>query len=273
MHICDITSILCSRTVGCIIVLRPFDLGHFEHGQLAYHHCSWASLLGSLPVLNAHSFASNWQLPFLNQRKGENGRRIFFHDQISTKECAGREDRTRNRLLARTYAHQRHSKAWNKWGLPPQKHLQISIQVNWDFNRIAKWFEIASHAFLVFKISPGVAPGPPYKNRYTGKFWISLLYPTSVPRRHPHPNHQTDAKHVVICWASAYDNLWFCDPTGFICSLRVELPLPPHFSPIFILLLGYGYCFVKVLVSFQVFFFFFFAGSGKFYWLSKFSTE
>ena len=102
---------------------------------------------------------------------------------------------------------QSHSKAWNNWGLPPQKHLQISIQVNWDFNRIAKWSEMASHALLVFKISPGVAPGPPYKNRYTGKFWISLLYPTSVPRRHPHPNHHTDAKHVVICWASAYDNL------------------------------------------------------------------
>ena len=36
------------------------------------------SLLGCLPVLSAHSFASNWQLPFLNQRKGENGRRNYF---------------------------------------------------------------------------------------------------------------------------------------------------------------------------------------------------
>ena len=44
---------------GCIIVLRPFDLGHFERGQLAYPHCSWASLLGSLPVLSAYSLASN----------------------------------------------------------------------------------------------------------------------------------------------------------------------------------------------------------------------
>ena len=41
-------------------------------GQLTYPHC-WASLLGSLSVLSAHSFASNWQLPFLTQRKGENG--------------------------------------------------------------------------------------------------------------------------------------------------------------------------------------------------------
>ena len=30
---------------------------------------TWASLLGSLPVLSVHSYASNWQLPFLNQRK------------------------------------------------------------------------------------------------------------------------------------------------------------------------------------------------------------
>ena len=37
-----------------------------------------ASLLGSLLVLSAHSFARNWQLLFLNQRKRENGRRNFF---------------------------------------------------------------------------------------------------------------------------------------------------------------------------------------------------
>ena len=42
--------------------------GHFRCGQLTYPHCSWASLLCSLPVFSAHSFASNWQLPFLNQR-------------------------------------------------------------------------------------------------------------------------------------------------------------------------------------------------------------
>ena len=56
----------------------PHFSGHFGHGQLTYPHCSWASLLGSLPVLSAHSFASNWQLPFLNQRKGENGGRNYF---------------------------------------------------------------------------------------------------------------------------------------------------------------------------------------------------
>ena len=45
-------------------------LGNFGCGQLTYPHRCSASLLGSLPVLSAHSFASNWQLPFLNQQKG-----------------------------------------------------------------------------------------------------------------------------------------------------------------------------------------------------------
>ena len=67
----------------CFTALRHI-LGHFGRGQLTYPHCSWASLLGRLPVLSAHSFANNWQLPFLSQRKGKNGRTFFFRDQIST---------------------------------------------------------------------------------------------------------------------------------------------------------------------------------------------
>ena len=84
----------------CFMALQH-TLGHFGRGQLPLPHCSWASLVGSLPVFSAHSFASYWQLLFLNQRKRENGRRIFFHDQISMKECAGRGERTRGRLHAK----------------------------------------------------------------------------------------------------------------------------------------------------------------------------
>ena len=61
----------------CFTALQHI-LGHFGRGQLTWPHCSWASLLDSLPVLSAHSFASNWQLLFLNQRKRENGRRNVF---------------------------------------------------------------------------------------------------------------------------------------------------------------------------------------------------
>ena len=61
----------------CLTALQHI-LGHFRRGQLTYPHCPWASLLGTLPVLSAHYFASNWQLLFLNQRKRENGRRNVF---------------------------------------------------------------------------------------------------------------------------------------------------------------------------------------------------
>ena len=36
----------------------------------------------------AHSFARNWQLPFLNQPKGENDLRKLFHDQSARKNIA-----------------------------------------------------------------------------------------------------------------------------------------------------------------------------------------
>ena len=42
----------------CFTALQHI-LGHFGHGQLPLPHCSWASPLGSLPVLSAHSLASN----------------------------------------------------------------------------------------------------------------------------------------------------------------------------------------------------------------------
>ena len=57
--------------------------GHFGHCQLTHPHCSWANLQANLPVLSAYSFASNWQLLFLNQWKGKNGCRNYF---ISIKE-------------------------------------------------------------------------------------------------------------------------------------------------------------------------------------------
>ena len=67
---------VCLLLCWCFTALRHFS-GHFRCGQLTYPHWSWASLLGSLPVLSAHSFSSNLQLPFLNQRKGENGIRVI----------------------------------------------------------------------------------------------------------------------------------------------------------------------------------------------------
>ena len=49
------------ETSCCVGVLRPFDIFQVIAGtvKLTYPHCSWASLLRSLPVLSTHSFASN----------------------------------------------------------------------------------------------------------------------------------------------------------------------------------------------------------------------
>ena len=49
-------------------------------GAISYpnHTVPGQASWGSLPVLSAHSFASNWQLLFLNLRKRENGRRNCF---------------------------------------------------------------------------------------------------------------------------------------------------------------------------------------------------
>ena len=53
--------------------------GHVERGQFTSPYVHWASLV--LQAVNqycAHSFTRNWQLPFLNQWKGENDRRKYF---------------------------------------------------------------------------------------------------------------------------------------------------------------------------------------------------
>ena len=52
--------------------------------------------LGKPPRQFTSTFASNWQLPFLNQGKEENGRRDYFI-QSPRKNVAGREDPTCHR--------------------------------------------------------------------------------------------------------------------------------------------------------------------------------
>ena len=66
-------------TFSLISVLRPFNTFYVISGR--------ASLIGSLPVLSAQSFASNWQLLFLNQRKRVNGHRIFSWPSLSKRMC------------------------------------------------------------------------------------------------------------------------------------------------------------------------------------------
>ena len=62
-------------------ILRPKStlLRSFHDDYLTYSHFPWQSLsLRRLTRICTHTFASNWQLPFLNQRMGENDRNNYF---------------------------------------------------------------------------------------------------------------------------------------------------------------------------------------------------
>ena len=49
-----------------------------NYGHVEMAHRSWVGFLSCLPVRGAYPFASNWQLPNIHQRQGENGRRNDF---------------------------------------------------------------------------------------------------------------------------------------------------------------------------------------------------
>ena len=65
------------QTVTFVVVVVLLFYVHGKHlrsyrdGQLTLPHFSWAGLdlLSGKPVFRAHTFASNWQLPFLKKRK------------------------------------------------------------------------------------------------------------------------------------------------------------------------------------------------------------
>ena len=122
----------------CFTALRHFS-GHFGPGQLTYPHCSWASLLCRLLGLYAHSFASNWQLPFFNQQKGENGHRNFLMTLSPWNNVARCEDQSKSRILVYTVSPD--LSVWNDLCL--QQKL-TSAQA--DQSSLSAWRNLASLA-------------------------------------------------------------------------------------------------------------------------------
>ena len=115
-----------------------------------------------------------------------------------------------------------------------KSEILIALQNDPRWHLLHSWFS---------KFPRVCPPGPPYKKRYMGKFWISFFYPTSVPRRHLHPlsSAHTGTKTLLfarhLIWQSMI--LW-----SVVLSVAC---LPPPFSPILrLLLLGNGYCYTKV---------------------------
>ena len=85
---------ICPKTyAGWLVVLVFYSPStHFRSFQARSVNLatlSWANLLGSVPVLSAHLFPSNWQIPFLNRRKGENSCRNIFMTKSQQKNVAG----------------------------------------------------------------------------------------------------------------------------------------------------------------------------------------
>ena len=81
---------------------------------------------------------------------------------------------------------QRHLKAWNKWGLSPQKHLQISIQVN--VTLIAcKMIRDGFSCILGFQNFPGGGPRTTLQEQIHGEILDLIILsnlcatPTSPP--------------------------------------------------------------------------------------------
>ena len=63
----------------CVEVLRPSQPNGVMSSAVSLPNVYWAGLvLWAVNQYCAHSFARNWQLPFLNQRKRENERRKYF---------------------------------------------------------------------------------------------------------------------------------------------------------------------------------------------------
>ena len=73
----------------CVFTAQSTQWGHVERGQFTLPHFYWAGLvLKAVDQYCAHSFARNWQLPFLNQQKGENDRRKNFMIKSPQKNVA-----------------------------------------------------------------------------------------------------------------------------------------------------------------------------------------
>ena len=76
-------------SVIVVVVLVFYALRHFSchlgRGQLTYPHCSWANLIGSLPVLSAHTFVTDNCPPWISRMERMAIEMMSW--PMSTKEC------------------------------------------------------------------------------------------------------------------------------------------------------------------------------------------
>lgn len=113
-------------------------------GQLTYSHCYWADLsrLSAYPVLSAHNFASNGQLPYLNQWKWGEWQLKIFHDQSPWQLYSQAGIQTCNPwTCSQTNCQQFPSEKFGRTNLFLQEELEKHSQSNhWSFTwNVAQW--------------------------------------------------------------------------------------------------------------------------------------
>ena len=86
-----------------ILYVSVNSYGHVETVSSPNHTFSWASLIKWLTsTLHEHTFACNWQQPFLNQQKEENDCRNYFMINLHKRMGLGRNQTCNTWICSQT---------------------------------------------------------------------------------------------------------------------------------------------------------------------------
>ena len=145
----------------CVYVCKGFTFqstkwGHVERSQFTKPYVYLAGLvLQAVNQYSAHSFARNWQLPFLNKQKRENDRRKYFMVNLHERMLltwAGVVGQTRGLdLLVSSWA----CVCWGWGGGGGWVHSVYSRLVNmyWFINHSFLWYSIVQNMHSCIKLS------------------------------------------------------------------------------------------------------------------------
>ena len=130
----------------CLFVLTdsPVNpMGSCQAQQFALPHFYWASLVFKMvDQYCAHSFARNWQLPFLNKRKGENDHRKYFMINLQEMLLLTRQGSNRQPLD-------------HQWDAPPTEPPRQATTLYFHlYQKTCSGQIVGDNSVMIFLISP-----------------------------------------------------------------------------------------------------------------------